>query len=255
MRIGLVFAGGGGKGAYHIGVWKALDELKLTQYVTQVAGTSIGAFNASLFLMRSYAEAEQIWCNIKRYKIAPLKYKWLLNPMLFKEISPKHYLKAFIQEHIDFEVIRKSFISLSVAVTGLNGVQLPRYKIVQLNSLSDNEMIDWIAASCTIPIFHKGEKIDNVYYYDGGITTRAPIEGVDFDQLDHIIVVHLDKFAKFNFMKYRHPKIVNVFPSKYQGLLVKGTYGFTPELAQTRIELGYRDGLNKFRLLQESLDD
>ena len=26
MKIGLVLAGGGGKGAYELGVWKALDE-------------------------------------------------------------------------------------------------------------------------------------------------------------------------------------------------------------------------------------
>ena len=34
MKIGLVLAGGGGKGAYELGVWKALDELKLTKYIT-----------------------------------------------------------------------------------------------------------------------------------------------------------------------------------------------------------------------------
>ena len=95
--------------------------------------------------------------------------------------------------HIDFEEIRKSSISLSVAVTGLNGLQLPRHKTVQINSLSENEMIDWIAASCAIPVFHKGEKIDNVYYYDGGIITRAPIEGMNFGQLDHVI--HLEGFS------------------------------------------------------------
>ena len=43
----------------------------MKQYVKQVAGTSIGALNARLFLVRSYKDAEQIWCNIKRYKIAP----------------------------------------------------------------------------------------------------------------------------------------------------------------------------------------
>ena len=30
MKIGLVLAGGGGKGAYELGVWKALKQLKLT---------------------------------------------------------------------------------------------------------------------------------------------------------------------------------------------------------------------------------
>lgn len=47
MKIGLVFAGGGGKGAYHIGVLKAMEELNLAQYVTQISSTSIGAFNVT----------------------------------------------------------------------------------------------------------------------------------------------------------------------------------------------------------------
>lgn len=48
--IGLVFAGGGGKGAYQIGVWRAVRELQLEQHIAVVAGTSVGALNGALFL-------------------------------------------------------------------------------------------------------------------------------------------------------------------------------------------------------------
>ncbi len=44
MKIGLVLAGGGGKGAYELGVWKALREIKITKNITVFSGTSIGAF-------------------------------------------------------------------------------------------------------------------------------------------------------------------------------------------------------------------
>ena len=33
MKIGLVLSGGGGKGAYELGVWKALKELKIDKYI------------------------------------------------------------------------------------------------------------------------------------------------------------------------------------------------------------------------------
>ena len=49
MRIGLVLSEGGGKGAYELGVWKALTELELDKYIEVFSGTSIGAFNAVLF--------------------------------------------------------------------------------------------------------------------------------------------------------------------------------------------------------------
>ena len=52
MKIGLVLSGGGGKGAYELGVWKALKELNLNKYISVFSGTSIGAFNAALFADR-----------------------------------------------------------------------------------------------------------------------------------------------------------------------------------------------------------
>ena len=53
-EYGLVLAGGGTKGAYQVGVWKALKELDIN--VKAIAGTSIGALNGALFLFRW-------WCN------------------------------------------------------------------------------------------------------------------------------------------------------------------------------------------------
>lgn len=64
--IGLVFAGGGGKGAYEIGVWKYLHEIGLDQYVRCVSGTSVGALNAALFVGSSYELAEKLWLDINQ---------------------------------------------------------------------------------------------------------------------------------------------------------------------------------------------
>ena len=64
MNIGLVFEGGGGKGAYQIGAWKAIRELGLERYIKCVSGTSVGALNAALFYMGSLDKAEQVWSNI-----------------------------------------------------------------------------------------------------------------------------------------------------------------------------------------------
>ena len=44
--IGLVLAGGGGKGAYQVGVLKMLQEQGLLEDVTAISGASIGAVNA-----------------------------------------------------------------------------------------------------------------------------------------------------------------------------------------------------------------
>lgn len=47
--IGLVLSGGGAKGAYQAGVWKAMCELGLARRVRAISGTSVGALNAAAF--------------------------------------------------------------------------------------------------------------------------------------------------------------------------------------------------------------
>jgi NTE family protein len=47
--IGLVLSGGGAKGAYQAGVWKAICELGLAERVRVISGTSVGAINGAAF--------------------------------------------------------------------------------------------------------------------------------------------------------------------------------------------------------------
>ena len=47
--IGLVLSGGGAKGAFQAGVWKAMHQLDLTERVRVISGTSVGALNAAAF--------------------------------------------------------------------------------------------------------------------------------------------------------------------------------------------------------------
>lgn len=60
----LVLAGGGAKGAYEVGVWKAMQEKGIAQNVRVISGTSVGALNAALFAsVESEAQIESFWTN------------------------------------------------------------------------------------------------------------------------------------------------------------------------------------------------
>ena len=61
----LVLSGGGSKGAYQIGVWKALKKLNITFDI--VTGTSSGAINGALITQNSYFKSILIW-NQLNYK-------------------------------------------------------------------------------------------------------------------------------------------------------------------------------------------
>lgn len=71
--IGLVFAGGGAKGAYEIGVWKFLHEEGIDKKIKCVSGTSVGALNAALFAGSTYENAEALWLKMKKDDILPKK--------------------------------------------------------------------------------------------------------------------------------------------------------------------------------------
>ena len=72
MKIGLVLAGGGARGSYQIGVWKALIELGIDKYIEVISGTSIGAINAMLFQQNSYEMAEEFWLKVRSEQMLPI---------------------------------------------------------------------------------------------------------------------------------------------------------------------------------------
>lgn len=60
--IGLVLSGGGARGAYEIGVWKAICELGLDKRIVAISGTSVGGINAAMFgSVRDPAQCERLW--------------------------------------------------------------------------------------------------------------------------------------------------------------------------------------------------
>ena len=58
---GLVLEGGGTKGAYQLGAYKALKELG--REFDGIVGTSIGALNAAFIIQGDYDLMEDIWLN------------------------------------------------------------------------------------------------------------------------------------------------------------------------------------------------
>lgn len=59
---GLALEGGGAKGAYQIGAWKALREAGI--HFSAVSGTSVGALNGAMIVMDDLEKAENVWNNI-----------------------------------------------------------------------------------------------------------------------------------------------------------------------------------------------
>lgn len=71
-NVGLVLSGGGGKGAYEIGCWRALCESGVR--IGAVSGTSVGALNAALVAQGDLDEARELWSQITAKDVFKLTF-------------------------------------------------------------------------------------------------------------------------------------------------------------------------------------
>ncbi len=58
----VILSGGGAKGAYQIGVWKALIDLEVE--IGAAYGVSVGAINAAVMASGDYETAKRLWLGI-----------------------------------------------------------------------------------------------------------------------------------------------------------------------------------------------
>lgn len=277
--IGLVFAGGGGKGAYEIGVWKYLQEVGLDRYVRAVSGTSVGALNAALFAGSNYQTAEKLWLNITKEKVlSPQKTtpedftKWLIEhglnaflpivmwPLVMTKFLGKKGsvfsrtgLIEMISDGLDFSALHTSDIPCFVTCVD---IQVMKAKRFILNDHSDDEITTLLLASSAIPVIFPTEEFHGRRYCDGGIPNvgdNVPIYPVYNLKLEHIIVVHLDRDTKIDKEQFPNAHIFEIVPSKDLGNLWGGTLDFSSKGAYCRLRLGYKDAKRALRPMVEGI--
>ena len=67
---GLVLAGGGARGSYQVGVWRALTELGWRPDL--ITGTSVGCLNGAMFVLDLYEVARDMWLTIRSKDVMEL---------------------------------------------------------------------------------------------------------------------------------------------------------------------------------------
>lgn len=289
--IGLVFAGGGGKGSYEIGVWKYLHEMGLSPYVRAVSGTSVGALNAALFVGSSYELSEKLWLNISQDKIlSPRELsvedisKWLVSnglslaAPLTKGISKiasetimitekllqgiliktrgdhmfsREGLSEMIYDGLSFEYLRSSEVPCYVTCLRCPGLEVERFK---LNEYSDEEIVTLLLASSAIPVVFPNEEFKGKKYCDGGVPIvgdNIPIKPVYDTGVENIIVVHLSQESLIDREQFPDARIIEIVPREDLGNALTGTLDFSPGGASYRLNLGYEDAK---RVMQPMID-
>ena len=292
MSTGIVFSGGGGKGAYQIGVWKALKEYGLDQSFDLAVGTSVGALNAAIFTQGDYEIAESVWCNITNDKIMTFQGK---NDSSFFSQSG---LKTIIQMYLSTNKIRSSKLECYACATCTDEVErsgdtsisdisnIPNIsgmsklpflkgnsmekvntmiqncmsgakvyeKFFHLNRLNDEKMRDVLLASSALPVAFEPVVIDNHIYRDGGLIPRNNVPDQKAINLGcrKVLVISLNKGVTHE-EKIQNTDVFYLHPSSDLGGMLDGTIDFSSSGAKYRICLGYNDTIEHMKKIKEFL--
>lgn len=269
--VGLVLSGGGGKGAYEIGVWQALDEYGVSPNISAVSGTSVGALNAALFAQRDYAHAKHVWSIISPDAILTLQsmpfYARLFDGMsgllqgtvrseLLHKITQwvsrlttdqgfftKEGLASLIDENIDFHTVCAFPGPVYTAAYNLDDMQLEYFDLRKAQSTQS--MRDRLLASASIPVVFGKTYADGHLYWDGGlpeIGDNLPVKPLYDTGYRNLIVVHLSRELPVDQSQFPGCRIIEIMPQEDLGG-IRGTLNFNADQALKNMMRGYQDAV------------
>ncbi len=179
MKIGLALSGGGARGIAHLGVLKALEELKLKP--EHISGTSAGSIVGAMYsagYSPDFILDKIISLGVKSH------IKFALNRFGLFSLEKVENIFLELIPHNTFENLK---IPLTIcAVDILNG------EIVYFNK---GELAKPILASCCIPGIFEPIKFNGKTFIDGGVLNNLPIEPLEA-VCDFIIGVNVTPIDK-----------------------------------------------------------
>ena len=205
----IALEGGGARGAYQVGAWRALEEAGIRY--NAVSGTSVGAINGALMAMRDLHQAEQVWKdirfshiinvddadmgrilsggfeNLEQVKSAFQTLKSIIQDRGL-DVEP---LRNLLAERVDEEKIRASGVDLyltTVSITDKKELE------IDAKELASGELKDMIMASAYHPAF-KQTPLGGKSYADGGFYDLVPISALISRGHKDLIVMRLNSFG------------------------------------------------------------
>jgi len=189
VRRALILSGGGGRGAYHCGVYEYLEAIGWKPDI--LVGTSIGAINAAAIASgRTAQELQNLWLRLDSDRVQRLRtdildferWTYLLdNSPWRRSLSEDNW---FDFAHINSDEAPTLAVATTSVETGdlvifcnrpleesLSG--LPRSKQVRVVNFS----LEHIMASCSIPIVYPWTRVGEgeTDFWDGAVVSNTPL--------------------------------------------------------------------------------
>jgi len=255
----LVLAGGGAKGAYQIGAWKAFRETKVK--FDCILGVSVGALNGALMVQNLFQEAIDIWQNMSIEKIIYLPDGVaediksgrlnVFSPSFLKVIShvwnevKRHGgfdstpLYNLIEKYVDEKKIRKNKKDFGLVTYRLTDFTP---QVLFLEDIPYGMLSKFLLASASLPGF-KPTKIFGKDFIDGGVYNNIPLRLVKERGYRRVIVVDISGIGMTETPDFTNMEVIYIKNSIDFG----GILDFRPSFISSFMELGYLDTLKVFQ--------
>ena len=240
----LVLAGGGARGSYQVGVWRALTELGWRPQI--ITGTSVGSLNGAMFALDLYETARDMWLTIRSQDVmelpaedAPLSelHAFLKDAVTQggMDVTP---LEEIVERVLDEDKLRKSPIRLGLVTVEqktLKARELP------LEDIPEGKVKDYLLASAACFPALRAHTIDGVSYLDGGYRDNMPTALAQKMGAEELVCVDLEGVG------ITRPNRTGLPTTMIRSYWELGDIlHFDPDTAKRNMELGYYDTLRAF---------
>lgn len=254
-EYGIVLEGGGARGAYQVGAWRALRETGVK--IKGISGTSVGALNGVMMCMDELEKAEEVWASMDYSRVFDVEPKVIdslrnlnIRSFNFTEMAAEvkrtviegglniDPLKRLLAETVDEEKVRNS--SRECFVTAFSVSERKEVNF-DLKKAEEGEMKDMLLASSYFPGF-KNDKLFGKTYMDGGSINNVPINVLTDRGYKDIIVIRIFGIGVDREKLFDIPDDVTIHrivPRKNIG----GILEFDSEKAIRNMKLGYYDAM------------
>ncbi len=243
----LVLAGGGARGSYQVGVWRALTELGWHPQI--ITGTSVGSLNGAMFALDLYETARDMWTSIRSQDVMELPEETNLTELhqflrdIVREggmdVTP---LEEIVERVLDEDALRASpirFGLVTVEKRGLKPRELP------LEEIPEGKVKDYLLASAACFPALRAKQIDGVQFLDGGYRDNMPTALAQKMGAEELVCVDLEGVG------ITLPNRTGLPTTMVRSYWELGDIlHFDPDTAKRNIELGYYDTLRAFGRLR-----
>ena len=238
-RKALVLAGGGARGSYQVGVWRALTELGWKPDL--ITGTSVGSLNGAMFALDLYETARDMWLSIRSQDVMEL-------PEQDADLSELHRflrevvrqggmdvtpLEEIVERVLDEDALRASSIDFGLVTVEQRGL---RPRELPLKDIPRGKVKDYLLASAACFPALRAHSIDGVNYLDGGYRDNMPTALAQKMGADELLCVDLEGVG---ITRPNRTGLPTTLVKSYWEL--GDILHFDPDTARRNIELGYYD--------------